>query len=109
MASGGAHGRGHRRALATGRAIGDVIRSVVGATNFVLVDIGPRDLDQLRIPAMHIQDDDRHRAKAVAAKTVLEAYAFHALLRSSYWRGCGNFYVRGHIFSVTAELLKRLQ
>jgi hypothetical protein len=58
---------------------------------------------------MLIQDDDLHRAKAVAAETGLEAYAFHAMLRSSYWRGCGDFYVRGHVFSITAELLRRLQ
>ena len=44
----------------------DVIRSVVGATNFVLVDMRQRDLDQLRIPAMLIQDGARHRAQAVA-------------------------------------------
>lgn len=53
-------------------AIGDVIRPVVGAANFVLVDSGQRGLDRLRIPAKHIHGDSRHRAKVVAAKTALE-------------------------------------
>lgn len=54
----------------------NIVRSVVGAADFVLVDMRQRDFDQLRIPPMLVQDGAGHGAHAMADQAVLEAHAF---------------------------------
>jgi len=54
----------------------DVIRPVVGAPNFVLVDMRQREFDQFRIPSMLVQDCAGYGAHAVADQAVLEAHPF---------------------------------
>ena len=54
----------------------DVVSLVVGASDFVLVDMRQRDFDQFRIPPMLVQDNTGHGAHSVVDQAVLEAYAF---------------------------------
>ena len=61
----------HHRTLAF-----DVVRSVLSASDFVIVDMRQRDFDQLRIPPMLVRDGAGHGAHAAADQPALEAHAF---------------------------------
>ena len=58
----------------------DVVRSVVSASNFVLVDMRQRDFDLLRIPAMLVPDGAGYGAHAAVDRPALETHAFQGYI-----------------------------
>jgi len=58
----------------------DVVSSVVGTSDFVLVDMRQRDFDQLRIPLMLVQDCTGHGAHAWLTKRSWKPMRFNAML-----------------------------
>ena len=87
----------------------DVVSSVVRASDFVLVDMRQRDFDQLRIPAMLVQDGAGHGAHAVADQAVLEAHAFQRHVGGlAVGVGAWISICREQVVPVAAEGLERL-
>ena len=79
----------------------DVVRSVVGTSVAVLVDMGQRDLDQLQIPPMLVQDGAGHGAYAMADQTILEGHALQRHVGSLVvGMGARVSFSREHVFPV---------
>ena len=88
----------------------DVVRSVVGTSDFVFVDMRQRDFDQLRIPPMLVQDGAGHGAHAVADQAVLETHALQRHVGGlAVGVGARISICREHVFPVAAVGLERLQ
>ena len=88
----------------------DAIRSVVSASDFVLVDMRQRNFDQLRILPMLVQVRAGHGAHAVADQAVLKAHAFQGHVGGlAISVGTRISICRENVFSVTAMGLECLQ